>query len=112
VERRAFDVILLDLMLPGMDGLEVVRQLRKAGRTMPVLVVTAKDRADDAIAGLDAGADDYIAKPFDLDELFARIRGALRRQTWAGEPSHRVAPESVNYGKWTVDFAKFVATDR
>ena len=80
--RQSFDDILLDVMLPGIDGFEVVRRLRQAGNMRPVLILTAKNRADDTIAGLNAGADDYITKPFDLDEVLARIRGALRRQAW------------------------------
>ncbi len=110
MERRAFDLVLLDLMLPGVDGLEVVRRLRRAGNTKPILILTAKSRADDTIAGLDAGADDYIAKPFDLDEVLARIRGALRRQAWARASSPSAAPDSLQYGKWKIDFQTFVAT--
>jgi DNA-binding response OmpR family regulator len=110
LERRAFDLVLLDVMLPGIDGLEVVRRMRLAGNTKPVLIITARNSADDAIAGLDAGADDYIMKPFDLDEVLARIRGALRREVWKrggmGEE-----PGSLRYGRWTVDFSRFVATD-
>jgi len=101
------DVILLDVMLPGMDGVEVARRLRKAGNTLPILMITARASADDKIEGLDAGADDYITKPFDLDEVFARIRGALRRQVWG----RGRAPETLRYGRWTIDFQSFVATD-
>jgi DNA-binding response OmpR family regulator len=109
-ERRAFDLVLLDVMLPGIDGLEVVRTLRKAGNRRPVLMITARNRADDAIAGLDAGADDYITKPFDLDEVLARIRGALRREVWARNGPSEDEPATLAYGPWTIDFAKFVAT--
>ncbi|MCK6458988.1 MAG: response regulator transcription factor [Planctomycetes bacterium] len=108
-ERQAFDLVLLDVMLPGIDGLEVVRMLRKAGNRKPVLMITARNRADDAIAGLDAGADDYITKPFDLDEVLARIRGALRREVWARRGPGEEAPRTLAYGPWTVDFASFVA---
>ncbi|MHC4548613.1 MAG: response regulator transcription factor [Planctomycetota bacterium] len=108
--RRTFDLVLLDVMLPGIDGFEVVRTLRRAGNTRPVLIITAKDRADDTITGLDAGADDYITKPFDLDEVLARIRGALRRQAWTSASSPRAEPERLTYGAWEIDFAKFVAT--
>ncbi|MHC5052158.1 MAG: response regulator transcription factor [Planctomycetota bacterium] len=110
MERQAFDLVLLDLMLPGIDGFEVVRRLRRAGNMKPVLIITARNRADDAIAGLDAGADDYITKPFDLDEVLARIRGALRRQSWARASSSSEAPESLQYGQWKVDFQTFVAS--
>lgn len=111
LERQSFDLVLLDLMLPGIDGLDVVRRLRRAGNTKPVLIITAKNRADDAIAGLDAGADDYITKPFDLDEVLARIRGALRREVWARGGTAKAGPETLAYGRWTIDFAKFLATD-
>ena len=111
VEQRAFDLILLDLMLPGIDGIGVVRALRESGRKMPVLIVTARTRVADAIAALDAGADDHVSKPFDLDELLARIRGALRRISWSRDSTHREAPRTLRYGKWTIDFAKFAATD-
>jgi two-component system, OmpR family, response regulator MprA len=75
------DMIILDVMLPDIDGLEVCRQLRAAGGKGPVLMLTAKDAIPDRVAGLDAGADDYLVKPFDFDELRARIRALLRRTT-------------------------------
>jgi DNA-binding response OmpR family regulator len=111
-DRRAFDLVLLDVMLPGIDGLEVVRKLRRAGNRKPVLMITARNRADDAIAGLDAGADDYITKPFDLDEVLARIRGALRREVWARNGPSDDEPAALAYGPWRIDFSKFVATHR
>jgi len=73
-----FDLMLLDWMLPGMSGLEVCRALRKEKQT-PIIILTARDATADKVAGLDAGADDYITKPFETDELLARVRGALRR---------------------------------
>ncbi|MCB1933164.1 MAG: response regulator [Candidatus Accumulibacter sp.] len=72
--------VLLDLGLPGRDGLEVLRRLRQAGNTVPVLVITARDEIDDRIKGLDFGADDYLVKPFDVNELLARLRAIVRRQ--------------------------------
>ena len=77
--RTAFDVITLDLSLPGLDGLEVLRRLRDGGSTTPVLALTARAAVTDRVAGLEAGADDYLAKPFDLDELVARQRALTRR---------------------------------
>ena len=75
----AFDLVLLDLGLPGMDGLEVLGSLRAGGGATPVLVLTARDTAPQRVAGLDAGADDYLVKPFDVDELLARVRALQRR---------------------------------
>jgi two-component system copper resistance phosphate regulon response regulator CusR len=74
-----FDLIVLDLMLPGVDGLEVCRRLRTCGVTAPILMVTARDAVSDRIAGLDAGGDDYLVKPYDFGEFLARARALLRR---------------------------------
>jgi two-component system copper resistance phosphate regulon response regulator CusR len=74
-----YDAIVLDVMLPKRDGLDVCRQLRRAGSTVPVLMVTARDGVEARIAGLDSGADDYLTKPFDLGELLARLRAVIRR---------------------------------
>jgi DNA-binding response OmpR family regulator len=73
------DLVLLDLMLPGKDGLEVCRELRGRGSTVPVLMLTARDAVEDRVRGLDCGADDYLVKPYDFHELLARIRALLRR---------------------------------
>lgn len=73
------DLVLLDLMLPGMDGLEICQRLRATGGNIPILILTARDGLQDRILGLDSGADDYMVKPFELDELLARIRALLRR---------------------------------
>ncbi len=80
LQVAAPDAILLDLQLPDVDGLEICRRVRKTGDTTPILMVTARDAVDDRVAGLDAGADDYLVKPFDLAELFARLRALLRRR--------------------------------
>jgi two-component system response regulator QseB len=84
-----FDVVLLDLGLPERDGLEVLRELRARGDATPVIIVTARDDVQDRIQGLDAGADDYIVKPFDLDEVAARMRSVLRRAAGRGDPRIR-----------------------
>jgi len=73
------DAIVLDVLMPGLDGLEVARRLRRAGDRTPILMLTARAEIDDRVAGLDAGADDYLVKPFALEELFARVRALLRR---------------------------------
>jgi len=77
--ENPYDAIVLDLMLPDMGGLEICRELRRKGRWMPVLMLTARDAIPDRVAGLDAGADDYLTKPFAFSELFARVRALVRR---------------------------------
>jgi two-component system response regulator MprA len=80
------DALILDVLMPGVDGLEVCRRLRRAGSRLPVLMLTARDAVENRVAGLDAGADDYVTKPFALEELLARIRALLRRTSnGAGE---------------------------
>jgi DNA-binding response OmpR family regulator len=86
----AYDLVLLDVMLPGRDGFAVCRALRDRGVAAPVLMLTARDAVDDRIRGLDAGADDYLAKPFDFGELRARIRALLRRGPAGRAPELRV----------------------
>jgi len=81
-----YDVVLLDLGLPGKSGLDVLRDLRRRGRRVPVLILTAQDAVPDRVVGLDAGADDYLVKPFDLDELAARVRALQRRSAGRAEP--------------------------
>jgi DNA-binding response OmpR family regulator len=117
VQRDAYDVVVLDLGLSGIDGLETLRGIRAAGSTVPVLVLTARDGIADRVTGLEAGADDYLVKPFALSELLARLHALARRQAmrrgdvqrlgdlrfdararqaWAGErPLHLTAREAV-----------------
>jgi len=80
--QQRFDLILLDVMLPGMDGFEVCRRLRANGSNVPVLFLTARSGRDDRIRGLREGGDDYLTKPFDLQEMLARVAAILRRQRW------------------------------
>ncbi|MBZ0166466.1 MAG: response regulator transcription factor [Candidatus Omnitrophica bacterium] len=86
-----YDLIILDIMLPGKDGLYICRQLRKAKVDTPILMLTARDDVDDKVSGLDAGADDYLTKPFQFVELLARIRALLRRKNAADSTKLRVA---------------------
>ncbi|ARV57380.1 DNA-binding response regulator [Nostocales cyanobacterium HT-58-2] len=79
VQSGSYDLLILDWMLPGKTGLEICQELRHQGKTTPVLFLTAKDTLDDRVVGLDAGADDYLVKPFELRELLARVRALLRR---------------------------------
>ncbi|MFE0703064.1 response regulator transcription factor [Streptomyces sp. NPDC058872] len=83
VESYAPDLVVLDVQMPRMDGLTAARRIRAAGSTVPILMLTARDTVGDRVTGLDAGADDYLVKPFELDELFARIRALLRRSSYA-----------------------------
>ena len=76
----SFDLVLLDIMLPQLSGMEVLRRLRKEGVQLPVIMLTARDSVVDKVSGLDSGADDYITKPFAIEELLARIRAALRKR--------------------------------
>jgi len=104
------DAVVLDVMLPGVDGFEVARELRKAGRFMPVLMLTALNRPEDVLQGFESGADDYLPKPFDLAILMARIHSLLRRSTWSGEPRSASAPSTekdespFEFDGRTVDF--------
>jgi two-component system, OmpR family, response regulator QseB len=86
LHTEPYELLLLDLGLPGMSGLELLKNLRGRGGSLPVLIITARDAVSDRVAGLDAGADDYLVKPFDLDELAARIRALLRRRAGSGAP--------------------------
>ena len=79
IEFTDYDAIILDIMMPGMDGIEVLRTIRENGNTTPVLLLTAKDQIQDRVAGLDAGSDDYLTKPFAYEELTARLRAIMRR---------------------------------
>ncbi len=91
-----YDLLLLDLGLPRKSGLEVLRAARARGNTVPVLIVTARDAVSDRVEGLDAGADDYLVKPFDLDELSARVRALLRRRGGRAEPLLRHRSLTLN----------------
>ncbi len=90
------DIIILDLGLPDMDGLEVLKGIRKHSRTLPVLVLTARSSTDDLVAGLDRGADDYLAKPFEITELLARLRVLERRLGTSGTSTITVGQVSLN----------------
>lgn len=98
-----FDLMLLDLGLPRKDGLAVLKSLRQIHNALPVLVMTARDAVSDRVAGLDAGADDYLVKPFDLDELAARVRALLRRGSGRADPV-------ISHGKLVLNPATRVAT--
>ncbi|MDT5294315.1 MAG: two-component system, OmpR family, alkaline phosphatase synthesis response regulator PhoP [Acidobacteriota bacterium] len=94
-ERRRFDVIVLDVMLPGADGFTVAAELRQAGSFVPVLMLTARGQPEDVLRGFESGADDYLAKPFELSVLIARINGLLRRREWFHRDRENFAPAPV-----------------
>jgi DNA-binding response OmpR family regulator len=81
-DESSFDVVILDVMLPGKDGFETAAEIRAAGQYVPILMLTARGRPDDVLRGFEAGADDYLAKPFELPILIARVEGLLRRRRW------------------------------
>jgi len=95
-EGNQYDVIVLDLMLPGLDGLSILRRLRAAGRETHVLIITAKDAVPDRVAGLNAGADDYLVKPFEFEELLARVQALVRRSYHRKNPITEIGPLRIN----------------
>lgn len=97
-----YDLIILDVMLPGLDGLEVLARLRQESDRTPVLLLTARDTVGDRVAGLDTGADDYLVKPFDFDELLARVRALLRRPPLQHGPVLQVGDLTMDTVKRTV----------
>lgn len=103
LQSESFDLIVLDLGLPRLSGMEVLNRARSRGQTMPILILTARDATGDKVSGLDAGADDYLVKPIDLDELSARIRALTRRS--AG----RAAP-LLTHGELSIDLAAHCVT--
>jgi DNA-binding response OmpR family regulator len=103
-ERRPADVVILDVMLPGKDGFAVASELRAAGHYVPILMLTARGSAEDVLKGFEAGADDYLPKPFELSILLARIRGLLRRHRW-NEPAEAPASDVYTFAGRTIDFA-------
>lgn len=103
LEAEVFDAVVLDLGLPVVDGLTVLRRLRARGNRVPVLILTARDEIDDRVAGLDAGADDYLTKPFALTELHARLRALIRRARGQAQPL-------LQHGRVTLDPAGRTAT--
>ena len=100
-----FDAVLLDVMLPGLDGFEVVRRLRAAGQFVPVMLLTARSERDDVLRGFEAGADDYLPKPFDLSILLVRLQGLLRRHTWLrGTYQEDEGPDQFAFAGKLLDF--------
>ncbi len=97
-----YDVVILDLMLPRLDGLSVLRALRQDGSDVHVLILSAKDQVNERIQGLQAGADDYLTKPFEFDELVARLRALVRRRYGAKSPKHVIGPLEIDTARRVV----------
>ena len=105
-DRRTFDVMVLDVMLPGQDGFAVASTLRAAGQFVPILMLTARNRPEDVLKGFEAGADDYLPKPFELAIVIARINGLLRRSRWNETPvASPPARDVYTFADRTIDFA-------
>jgi len=105
--REPFDLVVLDIMLPGKDGFAVARELRQNQNFIPLLMLTARGRPEDVLRGFEAGADDYLPKPFNLDILIARVGGLLRRKQWMQSATEAAAsPDEFSFGGKTVDFEK------
>jgi DNA-binding response OmpR family regulator len=101
-----YDAVILDVMLPGRDGFEIASELRRSGDFVPILMLTARGRAEDILQGFESGADDYLPKPFDLEILLARVRGLLRRSGWTRSAERPAAPKTPNvitFGGNTLD---------
>ena len=108
-EAPPFDVVVLDVMLPGKDGFTVMSEMRQAGQYVPTLMLTARGQPEDVLRGFEAGADDYLPKPFELAILIARIGGLLRRREWLRTPANRVSArtpsgDSFQFGDKAINF--------
>ena len=102
-----FDLVILDVMLPEMSGYEVARRTRASGNYVPILILTAKDDSLDLVRGIEEGADDYLTKPFKLDELLVRVRALLRRRRWDGAAEESDGLREFVFGEVTVHFDRF-----
>jgi DNA-binding response OmpR family regulator len=109
-ERGRYDAVILDVMLPGRDGFSVAAEVRREGEFVPILMLTARGRPEDVLAGFEAGADDYLPKPFELAILIARLRGLLRRSAWtrqrADTPPGPERPEVLTFAGKILDLGK------
>jgi DNA-binding response OmpR family regulator len=105
--EQEYELVILDIMLPEMSGFEVARRIRAAGNYIAILMLTAKDESADVVRGLEEGADDYLTKPFRLDELLARVKGLLRRRRWDGVEEDVGGSREVRFGDVSVHFDRF-----
>ena len=105
-----YAAIILDVTLPDTDGFTLCRRIRASGNFTPVIMLTARTRAEDRVEGLEAGADDYLGKPFELDELIARVRSQLRRRPWDAARGQTIDHQHLRFGRAQIDFARHEAT--
>lgn len=111
LSKKDFDAVVLDVMLPGIDGFEVARSMRSHANYTPILMLTARGRPEDVLKGFEAGTDDYLPKPFDLDIFLARLKGMLRRQEWGKKkPGQVKAGEKFVINGKTIDFENLELT--
>lgn len=110
VDPRGFAAVILDVMLPDLDGFDFCQRMREAGNHTPVIMLTARSAPDDRVRGLEVGADDYLPKPFDVNELLARVRSLLRRQRWAQRSEEQEDHDQLRFGGVVADFATHEVT--
>lgn len=103
-EKKSYDAIILDVMLPGKDGFTVAHELRKSGHFVPILMLTAMGRPEDVLKGFEAGADDYLPKPFELKILIARVQALLRRRDWQKDSPKKNTDDVFTFAGKTLDF--------
>ncbi|KPK14499.1 MAG: hypothetical protein AMJ62_13135 [Myxococcales bacterium SG8_38] len=104
LDPAGYDAIVLDVMLPDVNGFELCRKLREAGNFVPVIMLTARSAPEDRVRGLEAGADDYMVKPFELGELLARVRSVLRRQRWEQVSGNHAKARTLSFGEAEINF--------
>jgi DNA-binding response OmpR family regulator len=104
LDPNGYDAIVLDVMLPDINGFQLCRKFREAGNFIPVIMLTARSSPEDRVLGLEAGADDYMVKPFELNERLARVRSVLRRQRWEQNTGHQVKAAMLSFGNAEINF--------
>ncbi len=104
LDPSGYDAIVLDVMLPDVNGFDLCRRFREAGNFIPVIMLTARSSPDDRVRGLEAGADDYMVKPFELGELLARVRSVLRRRRWEQNAGNHVKASTLSFGRADINF--------
>ncbi|MEM7135020.1 MAG: response regulator transcription factor [Myxococcota bacterium] len=104
LDPKGYDAIVLDVMLPDLNGFELCRKFREAGNFIPVIMLTARSSPEDRVLGLEAGADDYMVKPFELGELLARVRSVLRRRQWEQDAGNYVKTSTLAFGDAEINF--------